>query len=143
MNRTILFTMYLTASISASAADNPADVRFKAIYTKEWAWRQAQRGEVDEDSAGARRGVSPQLPKVDLATQDARLAYWTDVMKQLDAVSSDALSPQEQINYAVYRAQIEVLTQSQKFRDFEKPLNSDTAFWSNIAGTGRRGFRTA
>lgn len=132
----------MLASLLVRAADNPADGQFKAIYTKEWAWRQAQRGEVDEDSAGSRRSVSPQLPKVDLATQEVRLAYWTDVMKQLDAIAVVSLTPGEQTNYAVYREQIEVLIQSQKFRDFEKPLNADTAFWSNITGTARRPFRT-
>lgn len=62
--------------------------------------------------------------------------------KQLDEIKSDSLSPAEQTNFAVYSAQIEVLIESQKFRDFEKPLTADTAFWSNVAGAGRRGFRT-
>jgi uncharacterized protein (DUF885 family) len=131
------------ATVPLFAADNPEDAKFKAIYTKEWAWRQGARGEIDEDSAGGRQSVIAQLPKVDLATQETRLAYWLDVMKQLDTVHADALSPREQTNYLVYRAQIEVLIQSQKFRDFEKPLTADTAFWSNVAGGGRRGFRTA
>jgi uncharacterized protein (DUF885 family) len=128
----------LTTAPGTRAADAPGDARFKEIYTKEWAWRQAQRGEVDEDSAGNGRGVSPKLPKVDIATQQARLEYWTGIMTQLDAISPESLSPQERVNYVVYRDQIEVLIQSQKFRDYEKPLNADSAFWSNIAGTARR-----
>jgi len=132
----------LVIAFQIYAADTP-DARFKDIYTKEWAWRQAQRGEIDEDSEAGRGGVSPQLPKVDAATQNARLEYWTGVMKQLDTIQPHLLSPPEQTNYAVYRAQIEALIQSQKFRDYEKPLNADTAFWSNIAGTARRPFRNA
>src|SRR3569833_2400293 len=98
----------------------PQDARFKEIYTKEWAWRQAQRAEEDEDSARTRRGINPKLPKVDLETQRARLAYWTDVQKQLEKIDRGALSSAEQINFDVYRAQIQVLINSQKFRDYEK-----------------------
>lgn len=123
-------------------ADSAADAQFKAIYTAEWAWRQADRGEIDEDSAGSRRTVNPKLPKVDVATQDARLTHWTDVMKQLDGVNPQALSPGEQVNYAVYRAQIESYIASQKFRDYEMPVNSDSAFWSAVTGAGRRPFRS-
>ena len=137
----LLAVVYLSVFSIASAA-TPAEAQFKAIYTKEWSWRQAQRGEDDEDSAGSRRGVNPQLPKVDPATQEARLAYWTDVLKQLGTVDPASLPPDEQTNYAVYREQIEVLIQTQKFRDFEKPLNADSAFWSNLAGTARRPFRS-
>jgi uncharacterized protein (DUF885 family) len=132
----------LVAVSSASAADNPADARFKAIYTREWEWRQSLSGEAPRDASGVRRGINPRLPSVDRASQDARLAYWTDVMKQLDEIGIASLSPEEQTNYAVYREQIEVLLQSQKFRDFEMPVNSDTAFWSNTTPGGMT-FRTA
>jgi uncharacterized protein (DUF885 family) len=134
-------SVLLTISPSNLAADATDDSRFKEIYTKEWTWRQGQRGEVDEDSAGRRRGVSSQLPKVDVATQQARLQFWTDVMKQLDGIHPDKLSPEQRTNYVVYRAQIEVLIEGQKFREYEKPLNADTAFWSNITGAARRPFR--
>ncbi len=118
------------------------DARFKAIYTKEWAWRQAQRGEQDEDSESGRKEVSARLPKVDLATEQARLKYWTEVMRQLAAIPRNSLSLPQQINYDVYREQIEVLIDGQKFRDYEQPLTSDTAFWSNTAATARKPFHT-
>ncbi len=142
MIREIVAAFLVASALTYAAESSAADAKFKAIYTKEWTWRQAQRGEIDEDSDSGRKGVSPQLPKVDLASQDARLAYWTDVMKQLDTISMDSLSLKEQTNYAVYHTQIEVLIQSQKFRDFEKPLTADTAFWSNLTGTARKPFHT-
>jgi hypothetical protein len=111
----------LIAAVSCAADTSTVDAHFKEIYTKEWAWRQAQRGEQDEDSAGSRRGISPKLPKVDLKTQEVRLAYWSDVIKQLDQIDRDALSSPEQTNFDVYNAQIQVLINNQKFRDYEKP----------------------
>jgi uncharacterized protein (DUF885 family) len=32
--------------------------------------------------------------------------------------------------------------QTQKFRDYEKPLNAGAAFWSTVAGAARRPFRS-
>jgi uncharacterized protein (DUF885 family) len=121
-------------------AQKKADAQFRAIYTKEWAWRQAQHGEDDEDSASSRKSVNPWLPKADRATQEQRLAYWIDVLRQLNTVSRAALSPGEQVNYDVYRAQIQVLINGQQFRTYEKPLTADTAFWSNVAATARQPF---
>jgi hypothetical protein len=60
----VSLALCLFAAIPVFGTDNPDDVKFKAIYTKEWAWRQGGRGEIDEDSAGGRRGVSaPNYPK--------------------------------------------------------------------------------
>ena len=135
--------VFFVAIAALQAADESADQRFKAIYTKEWTWRQSHPGEEDEDSNAGRRAVSSKLPAVDPATQAARLAYWADVMKLLDGIDASALSLAEQTNYEVYRAQIDTLIQSQRFRDFEMPVNSDTAFWSGLARTNQRELRTA
>ncbi len=139
----VCFTAVLAAwTPLPSAADPSVDARFTAIYTREWTWRQAQRGEGDEDSESGRKEVSARLPKVDRATEQARLAYWTTVMHQLESIPRNSLSLSERINYEVYREQIEVLINEQKFRDYEQPLTSDTAFWSNVAATARKPFRT-
>ena len=130
------------SSLFSHAADANADAQFKAIYEKEWAWRLAQRGEEDDDASISHRKVQAQLPKVDAATQEARLSYWTNVLRQLDGINVSALSPAEQVNYAVYRAQIQGLVNSQKFHEYEMPANSDSAFWSGITETPRRPFHT-
>ena len=52
-----------------------------------------------------------------------------------------ALSPHEQVNYDSYRAQIAVLIASQRFRDYEAPINSDTTFWGDLGFTARQPFR--
>ena len=135
-------TIVIMSSLFSHAADANADAKFKAIYEKEWAWRQSQRGEEEDDSAGAYRKVNAELPKVDAATQEAKLNYWADVLQQLDAISPSNLSPAEQVNYAVYRAQIQDAVNSQKFRDYEMPFNSDSAFWSGITYTPRQTFHT-
>ena len=113
---------------SAATAE---DRRFQAIYNAEWTWRQRTRGEEDEDS-DTKPHVRPNLPKVDAATQAERLRYWTEVLHQLGSLDAGKLSAPEQLNLAVFRAQIQVLVNAQRFREYERPVNSDTAFWSSL-----------
>ena len=135
-----LVLLMSSPSLSASAAESRADARFKAIYSREWDWRQAElAGEIDEDS---RESVADRLPRLDPASQQARLDYWLKVMAELEAIKPADLSAEGKVNYAIYRDQIRVLIASQQFRDYEKPLNSDTAFWSNLAGGARESFET-
>jgi uncharacterized protein (DUF885 family) len=115
-----------------------ADTRLQAIYTAEWKWREDQFA-AGEDS---QKPISDHLPKVDPAAQEARLHYWEDVLRKLDAIVRADLSPREQLNFAVYYPQIQVLVANQKFRDFEMPANSDTTFWTDLGYTARRPFRT-
>jgi uncharacterized protein (DUF885 family) len=121
-----------------AAASNRTDARFQALYQSEWKWRDAEFPD-DEDS---QRTVHDHLPKVDPATQEMRLRYWENVHRQLDGIARAKLSPPEQLNYDVYRPQLEVLIASQRFRDFEMPANADTTFWTNLGYTARRPFRT-
>jgi uncharacterized protein (DUF885 family) len=134
------------ASAAASLAPSStmaADARFQAIYRAEWKWR-AQQGLADDEDGGADAGAAdkPELPHVDARTQAARLAYWQDVMRQLDGIQSADLSSPEQINYSVYRAQIAAFVAEQRFHDYEQPVNADSAFWSDITYLARHPFKT-
>jgi uncharacterized protein (DUF885 family) len=115
-----------------------ANSRFESLYTTEWKWRQEQFAD-DEDS---RKPLSDHLPKVDPAAQEARLKYWEDVLAKLDAIPRAQLSTAHQVDYDIYRPQIQVLIANQRFRDFEMPANSDTTFWTDLGYTARRPFRS-
>jgi uncharacterized protein (DUF885 family) len=124
----------------AAAKPGSADARFTAIHQAEWKWRQQQRLEDDEDDV---RGIDRQLPRVDAATQMERQKRWEDTLRQLESIKPEQLSAKERINYQVYRAQVAALLDNQRFREYEKPLNADSSFWSNMAGEARKTFRTA
>ncbi|MFS2018818.1 DUF885 domain-containing protein [Massilia sp. CT11-108] len=131
------------AAIAAPAATktaSKADARFQAIYKAEWQWRIKQRIAWDEDEP---RDVRDALPKVDAHTQAARLAMWEGVLRQLDGIRAADLSRAEQVNYAVYRAQIAAFVAAQRFREYEQPVNADSAFWSDIAYIARRPLKNA
>lgn len=122
---------------TALAAPGDADAGFKALYEKEWAWRQDELARSDGPEEDR---LDPRLPKVDAASQQKRLAYWQDVRKQLDAIPLADLSPEQRVNFQIYRDQIDVLVNQQRFREYEKPFNSDSSFWSSFNYKARRTF---
>lgn len=128
-----------TSAAAVNTTATAADARFKDIYTKEWKWRIAERLARDENAPNANPGYA----RVDAAAQEARRVYWAAILKELDAIPPGALSPAERINFAVYRAQIAALHDAQRFREYEQPVNADTAFWSDVAYAARRPLKSA
>lgn len=129
------------AAPASLATESPADAAFRAIYEKEWAWRQAGGGEASEDGDGP--ATATRMPDVGAAAQQARLAVWDDVLAQLGKVDTKALSPTNQVNYAIYRDQVFNLAEEVRLRGYEMPFNSDSSFWSNLSFMARREMKTA
>ncbi len=128
------------ASIVLTRPEGAADAQFRTVYAREWAWRSAEfRGEEEDDETAP---ISGHLPRVDLKTQDMRLACWKDVLGRLKALPVQQLSGEQAINYGIYRQQIEVLISAQEYKDYEKPLNADSSFWSSLVSTARKTFHT-
>ncbi|MBI1198997.1 MAG: DUF885 family protein [Phenylobacterium sp.] len=122
-----------------------AGARLRTLYEAEWAWRLDQFADV----TGLDVGVDPdrplyaKLPDASSAAQAARLAYWRRVADDLDHIDPDELSGRDRLDYRVYRDQIAALLERQVWRDFEAPLNADSAFWSETAAIARRPMRQA
>ena len=117
---------------------NSADARLRALYTEEWTWRQRELARGDQPGE---TGASDHFPRVDAASQQARLAYWTKALATLDTIPFDQLSPEEKVNAQVFRTTIRALANDVRFRTYEAPFNSDTFFWTEF--TPRQGFATA
>ncbi|WP_115514280.1 DUF885 domain-containing protein [Xanthomonas arboricola] len=129
------------AAPATLTAEAPADARFRAIYEKEGAWRQAETGQADEDTDTT--GDNTKLPDVGANAQQARLTVWEGVLKQLDGIDPKQLSPANQINLAIYRPQVENLAAEVRLRLYEMPFNSDSSFWSNLGFMAQRPMKTA
>ncbi|QSR18115.1 DUF885 domain-containing protein [Novosphingobium sp. KA1] len=119
-----------------SGAQTP-DEAFEAIYTAEYAWRLQQSGPSEDGPKSERLA----LPDVGVKAQTARLAAWQKVEKQLAAIDVARLSPENRINFAVYKGQIDAFVASQRYRDYEKPFNADTSFWGELADWARSPLR--
>ncbi len=132
----ILTFLTATAAIAApSPAATSADAAFTAIWQAEWKWRQ-QEGLADDD----RDAANDRLPDVSAAAQARRAAYWQGVMQRLRAIDPARLSPEQRVNYLVYRNQIAGFLDDQQFREWEKPLNGDSAFWGDLQYAARGQF---
>jgi uncharacterized protein (DUF885 family) len=120
-------------AIAQSQADGSADARLRALYTEEWEWRGKEmlRGGAAND----------RFPRVDAASQQARLDYWTKTLAALDAVPFDQLSAEEKINAQIFRTSLRELVSDVQYRTYEAPFNSDTFFWTSF--TPRQGFANA
>ncbi|KQQ97084.1 DUF885 family protein [Massilia sp. Leaf139] len=123
-----------TAALRAAAT---MDARFSAIHRAEWQWRIKEGLARDESARGE---VDPGFARVDAAAQAARLKHWQGVLRQLDALDPAALSAPERINYQVYRAQIAAFVDELRFREYEQPVNADSAFWTDVTYGARQPF---
>jgi uncharacterized protein (DUF885 family) len=128
-----------SASAEAQRGTTDADARLRALYTEEWKWRQQEFARVSDQYGGA--GAVDHFPRVDAASQQARLAYWTRTLASLDSIPFAELSSEEKVNAQVFRAAIRALANDVRFRTYEAPFNSDTFFWTEF--TPRQGFATA
>ncbi|MBQ5940789.1 MULTISPECIES: DUF885 family protein [unclassified Massilia] len=133
----VLLGLAMGPAMAPAAAATQADTRFKTIYTKEWKWRVSEKLARADDE----RGVSPDIARVDGPAQEARRLYWEGILKELDAIRPANLSPNERINFAVYRAQIAAFVEAQRFREYEQPVNADSAFWTDVTFGARRPFK--
>ncbi len=111
-------------------AQSAADTRLRALYSAEWEWRGREN---------ARNADT--FPRVDAASQAARLGYWTQMLASLDSIPLGDLSPEERVNYEVFRTSLTALANDVRFKTYEAPFNSDTFFWAEF--TPRQGFTRA
>ena len=140
MNRWPTAALLAGLALVSIAHAQSADDMFKSIYSQEWTWRQQQFGGYDNEDSQSNPDAA-HLPEVNAKAQAARLAHWDGVLKQLDGVAVKDLSADNQINYAVYRPQIENLAAAIRFRDYEMPFNSDSQFWADLGFMTRRPLR--
>ncbi len=116
------------ASAQTQRDTGSADARLRALYTEEWNWRQQEMARSSDQPGEA--GASDHFPRVDAASQQTRLAYWTRTLATLDSIPFGELSPEEKVNAEVFRASIRALANDVRFRTYEAPFNSDTFFWT-------------
>jgi uncharacterized protein (DUF885 family) len=127
----------LCAAMAQAQAPTP-DARLAALYTEEWTWRLRELARTDQPGEAA---ATDHFPRVDPASQQARLAYWTRALATLDSIPFDSLSAEARIDAQVFRATVSALATDVRYRTYEAPFNSDTFFWTEF--TPRQGFATA
>ncbi|WOJ92110.1 DUF885 family protein [Congregibacter variabilis] len=131
----VVLGLVLLAACSAGNVQTPtavtsADAQLKALYEREWEWRQNELGKQRDDSGAWVKKAS--LADVSASAQQQRLAYWEAALEELNTIPVAELSDEEAINAAVFRQIIETLANNARYRTYEAPLNSDTFFWAGL-----------
>jgi uncharacterized protein (DUF885 family) len=121
--------LLLPLLIGAAPADWNA--RFKAIYSDEYAWRL--KSLAMSEGEGHDRIMSPHLADVSPQAQAGRTAEWQKVETALAQIPQDQLTAENRVNFAVYKGQLDALLAEQRFKEWQKPANSDSSFWGDLA----------
>src|SRR3954454_22342851 len=93
------------AAAAVPAATTNADARLRALYDGYSAWA-AKEGGFFEDKDGEQKPLG-YLPHVDAQTQLRQAAHLQDLLNQLNAIPQKQLSPDEQVNAAIFRTVLE------------------------------------
>lgn len=131
-----LMAVMVPVTAVASAAETlpaeraSADETFKALAESAWAWRQQEMS--------GRGSRANDLPDVSAARQQQVLAYWEDVQQRLEALPVDQLSRTARLDYAVFRHEVDNYVDDGRHRLYEMPFNSDSSFWSGMAGAANQ-----
>lgn len=111
----------------------------RVLFRPRLVWCAVLAAALREPGDGA-RGLSDHFPKVDAASQEARLVYWTRALAELDSIPCGDLSPEERVNARVFRTSVQALANHARYKTYEAPFNADTFFRTDF--TPRQGLQT-
>ena len=120
----------IPAPAASQAAPASADARLKALYDAYAAW-DAKEGGYFENARGEIESAG-YLPHADAASQLRRADHLKALLARLDRIPIAKLSPDEQVNAAVFRTLLENQIAAYRFRTWEMPFNSDSSFWTYL-----------
>jgi uncharacterized protein (DUF885 family) len=138
MNRTLILAAALAVTLQAPSAaraqPGPDDAKLTAITEAYATWQAREYGSIY--NAQGEQEQAGYLPRSDAASEQRRTAHRADILKQLNAIPMARLSPEQQVNAAVLRAQLEAQIDDGRFREWEMPVNSDSNFWTYLTESG-------
>lgn len=123
-------TRALAAAPVHHLAPSTADARLKTLYGAYAEWDAKETAQII--NARGEPAPADHFPRVDPASQARRKGHVEEVLRQLNAIPVKQLSPDEQVNAAVFRAVLENALTDLRFRLWEMPLNSDSSFWTYL-----------
>ncbi len=128
----LLAVVMIAAPPPAPAADEAA--RLRALFDKEWQWR-LRESPLFATNVGV-HVYNDKLPSVSLADEARRAEDARGFLRELDAIDRARLDRAAQVNYDIFRRQLEDGLKSFEFGDYQMPLNADSGFHSSFARLG-------
>ncbi len=130
----LLLVVATLTSLPAAAEDEAA--RLHALFDQEWEWRLQQYPRMATNVG--RHEWNDQLAAMSLSAHrrraEARLAFLT----RLAGIDRSQLSNADQINYDMFKRQLELSIQDYQFGGYQMPINADSGFHSSFARLATR-----
>jgi uncharacterized protein (DUF885 family) len=121
---------FLWCAYTAMANASSADQQFEQIWQQEWQWRMAQSPLAA--TANGEHRYNNQLGDLSSAVQQLRLTYLRSIDQQLQGIDAKALSAEQAINYAIFRAQIRDGIKDIELKSYLLLMNSDSSVFDSI-----------
>ena len=139
MRTALLASAVLAASALATplAAQETADERVMALADEYYDFNLAQYGMTENESGSAEWG--DRLWSVTPEAQRERALRYADILDRLEGVDRSGLSEEARTNALVLQTLLESDIGDARFDEWQMPFDSDSNFWSYLAG--RSAFR--
>jgi uncharacterized protein (DUF885 family) len=121
----------LCAGLASAALAADAGAQLKAILDEAWE-AQLRENPLFATQAGDRR-YNDRLPPVAPADFERQAAYARSVIGRLEALDRSALSPEDRVNYDMFRRNVNADLAELRFRTWRMPLNAEGSFHSGFA----------
>ena len=134
MRTALLASAVLAASALATplAAQETADERVMALADEYYDFNLAQYGMTENESGSAEWG--DRLWSVTPEAQRERALRYADILDRLEGVDRSGLSEEARTNALVLQTLLESDIGDARFDEWQMPFDSDSNFWSYLAG---------
>lgn len=126
--------LFAAASVAPLSAQDGADGQLAALADRYYDYRLEQYGLTETESGQTEQGDA--LWSVTAEAQRERAARYAKFLTQLETLNVDALSDEAKTNALVLRTLLEQEIGDARFSEWEMPFDSDSNFWSYLAGRG-------
>ncbi len=128
----LLLSLPLWAALGAAPATAQDEAaRLHALFDEEWEWR-LEDNPLMATNVG-RHEWNDRLPSASLASHRRRAEMSRHYLDKLEAIDRSRLGATDQINYDMFRRQLELALDEFRFGGYLIPLNADSGFHSSFA----------
>ena len=141
LSSAVLVASVLAVPLAAQPNEPAVDEGNAQVLALADEYQDAQLAAYGEtETASGRTEMGGRFWSVTPEVQRARAERYAKILARLDAIDIDALGPDAQTNALVLRALLQGDIGDARFAEWEMPFDSDSNFWSYLAGSS--GFAT-
>ncbi len=126
-----LLVLFALAAPVAGAQGGDAGRTLHDLFDREWQVRLAEFPRL-ATSVGV-HDANDRLSSFSFESLARRDALWRGFLAELDNILLEALSEEDRINAAIFRAQLEDRVAGYRFGAYQIPFNADSSFWAGFA----------